>query len=48
MRGTDAIFEMTWADDGRATFEYGEEQIEGEPQVIWRRVGTYEVFGRTT
>lgn len=38
------MFEMTWAPDGRATFEYGEEQTEGEPHVIWRRVGTHDVF----
>lgn len=44
VKGAERIFEMTWADDGRATFEYGEEQIEGEPHVIWRRVGTYDIF----
>lgn len=35
------IFEMTWAFDGRATFEYGEEVKEGVTHVIWRRVGTH-------
>ncbi len=44
VRGAEGIFEMTWADDGRATFEYGEEHVEGEPHVIWRRVGTHDVF----
>ncbi|MPZ90623.1 MAG: hypothetical protein GEU68_03175 [Actinobacteria bacterium] len=46
LQGTEAIFEMTWADDGRATFENEDEQVEGEPHVIWRRVGTHEVFGK--
>lgn len=46
VRGANGVFEMTWADDGRATFEYGEEQVDGEPHVIWRRVGTHDVFGR--
>jgi hypothetical protein len=46
VQGASGIFEMTWADDGRATFEYGEEQVEGEPHVIWRRVGTHDVFGQ--
>lgn len=46
VKGTDGIFEMTWADDGRATFEFGEGQVEGEPHVIWRRVGTHDVFGQ--
>ncbi|MDQ3770800.1 MAG: hypothetical protein M3343_01775 [Actinomycetota bacterium] len=45
VKGAEGIFEMTWADDGRATFEYGEEQIEGEAHVIWRRVGAHDVFG---
>jgi hypothetical protein len=38
------VFEMTWASDGRATFSYGPPQREGEPHVIWRRIGTHEVF----
>lgn len=46
VQGADGIFEMTWADDGRATFEYGEQQVDGEPHVIWRRVGTHDVFGQ--
>ena len=44
VQGARNVFEMTWAPDGRATFEYGEEQVEGEPHVIWRRVGTHDVF----
>lgn len=44
VRGTQGVFEMTWAPDGRATFEYGEEQLGGEPHIIWRRVGTHEIF----
>lgn len=44
IKGAAGIFEMTWADDGRATFEYGEEVVEGEPHVVWRRVGTHSVF----
>lgn len=45
VQGAKGIFEMTWADDGRATFEYGDEVIEGEPHVVWRRNRT--VVGRT-
>lgn len=44
IQGANGIFEMTWAADGRATFEYGAELTEGEPHVIWRRVGTHEIF----
>lgn len=46
VKGAKGVFEMTWAPDGRATFEFGEELRTGEPHVIWRRVGTHDVFGR--
>jgi len=42
--GATGIFEMTWADNGRATFEYGEATVPNEPHVVWRRVGTHEIF----
>ena len=38
------IWEMTWAPDGRATFQYGKERIPGEPHIIWRRIGTHGIF----
>lgn len=38
------VLEMTWAPDGRATFEYGRELRAGEPHVVWRRIGTHDVF----
>lgn len=44
MAGTDGIWEMTWAPDGRATFEYGAAITPGEPHVIWRRIGTHAIF----
>ncbi len=43
VEGTD-VFEMTWADDGRATFEYGPEVRDGEPHIIWRRIGSHVVL----
>ena len=47
MRGAHGVFELTWeGEDGRATFEYGEEQVEGETHVIWRRVGRHEICKR--
>jgi hypothetical protein len=45
VEGTDSVFEMTWAPDGRATFEYGVSQGAGA-HVIWRRIGTHKVFKR--
>lgn len=45
MKGAPGVFELTWeGEDGRATFEYGEEQVEGETHVIWRRVGRHEIY----
>jgi hypothetical protein len=44
IQGATRILEMTWAPDGRATFEYGAEVAAGEPHVVWRRVGTHDVF----
>ena len=46
VRGATGVFEMTWADDGRATFHYGEERRPGEPHIVWRRVGTHAIFDR--
>jgi hypothetical protein len=45
VQGKRGVWEMTWADDGRATFSYGAERRPGHPHVIWRRIGTHaEVF----
>ncbi len=46
VKGGAGIFELTWADDGRATFEYGESAVAGEPHITWRRVGTHAIFDR--
>ncbi len=46
VRGAPGIFELTWADDGRATFQYGSPVREGETHVIWRRIGTHELLRR--
>lgn len=44
VQGRDDIWELTWAADGRATFEYGEEQLPGEAHVRWRRIGSHSIF----
>jgi hypothetical protein len=46
VQGSDGIFEMTWARDGRATFEYGPEVRPRQPHVIWRRVGSHAIDRR--
>jgi len=44
VRGHPGVFEMTWAPDGRATWQYGTEVKPGEPHVNWRRVGTHDIL----
>jgi hypothetical protein len=44
VQGTTGIFEISWSGDGRATFEYGPEQIVGEPHIIWRRIGGHDIL----
>ena len=46
VQGADSVFEMTWADDGRATFEYGPAVREAEAHIVWRRIGTHDIFTR--
>lgn len=46
VQGHPGVWEMTWAYDGRATFQYGEEGHSGQPHVIWRRIGTHAIFRR--
>jgi hypothetical protein len=46
VQGTQSVWEMTWAPDGRATFTYGTEVIAGEPHVQWRRIGTHDIVKR--
>ena len=38
------VWELTWADDGRATFRYGESRRPGDPHIVWRRVGTHDIL----
>jgi hypothetical protein len=44
VKGAAGVFEMTWAANGRATFQYGREVTAGQTHIIWRRVGTHDVF----
>lgn len=46
VQGETGVWEISWASDGRATFSYGTEVIPGEPHVIWRRIGTHDIFRR--
>ncbi|HEY3942028.1 MAG TPA: hypothetical protein VGL60_06045 [Acidimicrobiales bacterium] len=44
VKGATGVFEMTWAADGRATFQYGDQVTPGGPHIVWRRIGTHQIF----
>jgi hypothetical protein len=44
VRGARGVFELTFEEDGRAIFEFGEPIIAGKPHIIWRRVGTHAIL----
>ena len=46
VQGARGVYELTWAPDGRATFHYGQPRVPGQPHVVWRRIGTHDIFGR--
>ena len=46
VQGLRGVWEMTWAPDGRATFHFGEAVHPGEPHIVWRRIGTHDIFRR--
>jgi len=45
VEGADSVLEMSWAPDGRATFEYGPSGPAGA-HVIWRRIGRHDILRR--
>lgn len=45
VQGSPSVSEMSWADDGRATWRYGPEVVKGQPHIIWRRIGGHDIFG---
>ena len=44
INGTDRLWEITWNHDGRAVFEYGDPVPGMGRHLIWRRIGTHEIF----
>lgn len=43
-QGLFGVFEMSWADDGRALFRYGTSPRPGDVHITWLRVGTHAIF----
>ena len=44
VQGARGIYELRWADDGRATFEFGRAVVDDEPHIIWRRIGGHGIL----
>lgn len=44
VQGKTAIWEVTFAPEGRARFTYGAELIAGQAHIVWRRVGDHGVL----
>lgn len=44
VRKARGVWEITWAPDGRATFEYGDELHPGESHIHWRRIGDHDIL----
>jgi hypothetical protein len=42
--GTEDVWSLSWAGDGRATFTYGDSIHPGEAHVIWRRIGSHGIY----
>ena len=44
VQGTGDIMEMTFSPDGRATWQFGAEVNAGQAHIVWRRIGTHDIF----
>lgn len=44
VQGYKGIYEMRWADDGRATFQYGSPVVPGETHITWRHIGSHDIL----
>ena len=44
VEGHQGIYEMTWAPDGRATFVFGTSPNKDDAHIIWRRIGSHDIF----
>jgi hypothetical protein len=45
VQGARGIYELSWAPNGRATFQFGRPVRNDEPHIIWRRIGGHDIFG---
>jgi len=46
LAGHRGVYELRFAPDGRATFTFAAAVRDGQPHVIWRRIGGHDVLDR--
>ncbi len=39
-----SVLEVAWASDGRATWHYGKKRRPDKVHVVWRRIGTHDIY----
>ncbi|MGH9092616.1 MAG: hypothetical protein ACRDZR_14760 [Acidimicrobiales bacterium] len=44
VQGAGDVMEMAFAPDGRATWQFGAEVKARQVHVVWRRIGTHDIF----
>lgn len=44
VNGYPGVWEMTWAMNGRCTWEYGKPVLPDKVHIVWRRIGGHEIF----
>ncbi|MFJ6791982.1 hypothetical protein [Streptomyces angustmyceticus] len=44
LRVAPGVYELTWAQNGRATWQYGQEKTRGSRHIVWRRIGTHAIL----
>lgn len=42
------VYSLSWStdNDGRATFQYGQPKLPEQAHIVWRRIGTHEIYRR--
>ena len=44
VKGVEGCWEMTWAQNGRAVFSWGQEQQPGKRHVVWLDIGDHDIL----
>ena len=44
MVGHQGVMEFAWAADGRCTWEYGDEVLPEHFHIVWRRIGSHDIY----